>query len=449
MSLLSDKPIFPGTNPNGYVAMVLDVNGVKRVYRVPPDQVGAVGPEGPVGPQGPTGDPGGPPGPQGPQGPQGIQGVIGPGGPQGIQGVIGPQGIQGVIGPGGSDGAQGIQGIAGPQGIQGVQGIQGAQGVQGTAGEISGAVLYLNETASADIGGYELLSTDPINAGESEEFVDTTLAESPKIFESYATMAGYPAATLIPAGVWTFNTWAKVDSIAGTVATLQFLVYSRNLAGTETLLFSATTPALATGYVEYSLDEVQPAFAILSTDRVVIKVAGNTSTGATRRVTFTHNGTSRYTHVHTPLNIVGLIGPQGPQGIQGIQGVQGNAGANAATTGAIVLELDGFGVPLSTGEKGGYLALPYSGTITSWGLVADVAGNLVIDVWKDSYANHPPTVVDTITAAAKPTLTGQIKNQGAPTGWIDTFLTGDIFRFKVDSAATVTRATLTLFTTRV
>ena len=32
------------------------------------------------------------------------------------------------------------------------------------------------------------------------------------------------------------------------------------------------------------------------------------------------------------------------------------------------------------------------------------SGSIVIDVWKDTYANFPPIVADTITASAKPTL---------------------------------------------
>lgn len=78
-------------------------------------------------------------------------------------------------------------------------------------------------------------------------------------------------------------------------------------------------------------------------------------------------------------------------------------------------------------------------TITGATILADQSGSAVVDVWKDTYANYPPTVADTITAAAKPTLAAAIKNEdNTLTGWTVTVSDGDILGFKVDSCATVT-----------
>jgi hypothetical protein len=64
-------------------------------------------------------------------------------------------------------------------------------------------------------------------------------------------------------------------------------------------------------------------------------------------------------------------------------------------------------------------------------------------MWKDTYANYPPTVADTITASAKPTLSTAIKAEDSTlTGWTKTVTAGDVFGFSVDSATTVTRAHL-------
>jgi hypothetical protein len=69
----------------------------------------------------------------------------------------------------------------------------------------------------------------------------------------------------------------------------------------------------------------------------------------------------------------------------------------------------------------------------------------VVDIWKDTYTNYPPTVADTITASAKPTLASATKSQDTTlTGWTTTFAAGDTLRFIVDSATTVTRVTLAL-----
>lgn len=87
--------------------------------------------------------------------------------------------------------------------------------------------------------------------------------------------------------------------------------------------------------------------------------------------------------------------------------------------------------------------MPFAGTILANRLFADQSGSIVIDIWKDTYANYPPTVADTITASAKPTLSSAIKSENVTlTGWTTAFSAGDVLRFNVDSATTVTRVTL-------
>lgn len=120
----------------------------------------------------------------------------------------------------------------------------------------------------------------------------------------------------------------------------------------------------------------------------------------------------------------------------------------AATKGSFGITIDGQGGVITTGIKG-YVIIPYGFTITSWTLVSDIAGSMVIDLWKDTYANYPPTVADTITAAAKPTLTAVNKNTNSTlTGWTTTGLTGDVVFFNVDSCTTITKAYLTINATK-
>ena len=78
-------------------------------------------------------------------------------------------------------------------------------------------------------------------------------------------------------------------------------------------------------------------------------------------------------------------------------------------------------------------------------LLADAAGSIVLDLWKDTYANAPPTVADTITASAKPTLSTVVKNESSTlTGWTTSCAAGDVIRGNVDSTSGLTRATLIL-----
>jgi hypothetical protein len=108
------------------------------------------------------------------------------------------------------------------------------------------------------------------------------------------------------------------------------------------------------------------------------------------------------------------------------------------------LVIDGAGSPITTGVKG-YLRVPYDCTIQSAELVADQSGSIVIDVWRDTYANFPPTVADSIVASAKPALSSAQKSQNTSlTGWTTTLTEGQYLAFNVDSASTVTRVVLTL-----
>jgi hypothetical protein len=97
----------------------------------------------------------------------------------------------------------------------------------------------------------------------------------------------------------------------------------------------------------------------------------------------------------------------------------------------------------------GYIEVPFACTITAVRLLADVSGSIVVDIWKDTYANYPPVDADSITAAAVPTLAAAIKYQDTTlTGWTVTVAAGDILGFNVDSAATVKIVTLSLTVTR-
>lgn len=108
------------------------------------------------------------------------------------------------------------------------------------------------------------------------------------------------------------------------------------------------------------------------------------------------------------------------------------------------ITIDGGGSTITTGVKG-YIEIPFAGTIVQATLLADQSGSIVIDVWKDTYANYPPTDADSITAAAPPTISTATKSQDSTlTGWTTSITAGDILGFNVDSVTTITQATLIL-----
>lgn len=146
----------------------------------------------------------------------------------------------------------------------------------------------------------------------------------------------------------------------------------------------------------------------------------------------------------------GTTGKLIQDGAATIAGVIATAVAASAPTVAqrtrqIGITIDGGGSVLTTGLKG-FRSFPIIGTITGVRLLADLAGAIVIDIWKDTYANFPPVVGDSITAAAKPTIpaTNQKAEDTTLTGWTTAVAAGDVFAFNIDSVATIKRITLEL-----
>lgn len=113
----------------------------------------------------------------------------------------------------------------------------------------------------------------------------------------------------------------------------------------------------------------------------------------------------------------------------------------------IEITIDGAGAVITTGAKTLYFRVPWDFELSAWEVIADQSGSIVIDLWKDTYANFPPTVADTIIGGGgtKPTLSSAQKAQSANvTGYTTSFSKGDYLEINVDSAATVTKVILTL-----
>lgn len=120
------------------------------------------------------------------------------------------------------------------------------------------------------------------------------------------------------------------------------------------------------------------------------------------------------------------------------------AAGSASITRTFGITIDGGDAPIEAGLAGD-VVVPFGGTITGWTILADQTGSIAVDVWKDTYANYPPTVADTIVGSEKPTISGANKAQDlALTTWTTTVTAGDTVRFNVDSCVTITRATLVI-----
>lgn len=124
------------------------------------------------------------------------------------------------------------------------------------------------------------------------------------------------------------------------------------------------------------------------------------------------------------------------------------AGGAVVRTGSITMIVDNGSTTITTGVKG-FLEIPFAATILGWTLLSTDAsatsGSIVVDIWKDIYANYPPTIGDVITASAKPTISSSNKGQSSTlTGWTTSIAAGDVLGFNVNSVTTLTKIALIL-----
>ena len=184
-------------------------------------------------------------------------------------------------------------------------------------------ILYLTNTAS-DVGSYFLWDTSPLG-GQFTVPVTIPATTTKTLLNAFATTSGYPNVTVIPAGEWQADSYVQVSSASNTT-TLNIDVYDRTSGGVETLLFSFTNATISgngTAIQHISSEIVEPAFAILASDRLVIKYSMTKTGGASITGTLYGGGSANYSHVHTPIGSASGVG-----GITGI-GTKGPVCADA------------------------------------------------------------------------------------------------------------------------
>lgn len=113
-------------------------------------------------------------------------------------------------------------------------------------------------------------------------------------------------------------------------------------------------------------------------------------------------------------------------------------------TSAIVVHMDGVNYPITVGDKT-WCEIPYACTLKSVTMLASPSGSIVVDIWKDVYANYPPTVADSIVSTSPPTISGGTKSTDTIlSGWTTSIAAGDILWFHVNSCTSISKLSLNL-----
>lgn len=167
--------------------------------------------------------------------------------------------------------------------------------------EQTGVTYYLHDIASGIPTYFKLLRNAP-SAAEDIDTVTVKSTDGLKLIEAYATDGGDPDALSISNGTWEFDIYSYVDNASVGSTTIVVHIYKRDIAATETLLFSATSARITNTVVQLNtLLSVQQQFSLAQTDRIVFKVYAQTTSVPNRAVSLVHDGTAHFTHFHTPI----------------------------------------------------------------------------------------------------------------------------------------------------
>lgn len=169
------------------------------------------------------------------------------------------------------------------------------------AGSIGGTVYYMNETVTQ--APYKEFSSNPTSA--AEQIIPATVAGgATATIAAYQTPVGIPNTTVIPAGLWQLFLHFNAGS-AGQNWIIRPYVYKRDLGGIETLIFTPD-PQIVTGMstttTMYTCDGVFPNTTLLTTDRIVVKIDVENTSGVSQTVNFRTEGSQHYSVAATTLN---------------------------------------------------------------------------------------------------------------------------------------------------
>jgi hypothetical protein len=172
-------------------------------------------------------------------------------------------------------------------------------------GASSGNKYWLTSQPS-DIPNYELIdiNPDPSPLDAESITINSSTAKENRLIHSYIS-SNEIGSTIINGGTWNFDFYGYVSHLNN--SNLKIEVFKRS--GTiETLLFDATTPPFLETTQQavpdknrVRVEKTEQSFSCNTTDKIVIKIYGQTDRAQDTTITLLHSGTDYASHIHTPL----------------------------------------------------------------------------------------------------------------------------------------------------
>ena len=179
-------------------------------------------------------------------------------------------------------------------------GVEFANAETQTVGAGKSVSFYIEDVI--ELGSYELLSPVPLGLAEELDTASLTPQNTDVLISGYITEE--LGRTTLQAGTWVFDNFLRVNTTNGTTIA-KIKVYQYEVDTTETLLFEVATGDINTTTLEnFQISTTQTEFTINSTDRLLIKYYGRTTSTNTPVITLAHSGTENASKVLTPLQTV-------------------------------------------------------------------------------------------------------------------------------------------------
>jgi len=236
-----------------------------------------------------------------------------------------------------------------------------------------GQVYYLNLSNSQP--PYREFS--PSGTTNSQQTTAVTISNGvTSTIASFQTPTGYPNASLIPAGYWSFYLHSfKQNSNASFDIFCE--VYLRTTGGTETLLVTTDPAPVTTNSPNPSMqltDGYYSGSSINTTDRIVVKVRATNTSNQSHSITLVTEGTQHYSYGITPFSDNTALTCDTLSGCSTIQTIQtnisnkfdksgGTVNGNLTVTGSTSLQ----GITATTISATTYQGLPYNITQSTSG----------------------------------------------------------------------------------
>jgi hypothetical protein len=121
-------------------------------------------------------------------------------------------------------------------------------------------------------------------------------------------------------------------------------------------------------------------------------------------------------------------------GTLAVEGVTLAKGTDVITQSVVVQFGDGTNV-IAINDKRRF-SIPVAHTLIRWRILSSVSGSIEFDVWRDTYANYPPALADSISTS-HPTLSAATNAEDSTiTDWTEAGSAGDVYIVNVHAAPT-------------